>query len=301
MPADPIDPRPHRPYLAMGLRLLAAACVSAMFIAGRIASARGVHIFETLFYRQALALPVVLGWIAMTSGLGSIRSRRIGAHTTRMVIGITGMALNFLSYILLPPAEAVTIGFTMPIFATILSATILKEKTGIHRWGAVLVGFIGVLVTQRPEAGELFSLGVVVAIAAAFMTACVSLILRKLGRLEDPGTIVLWYTVLSLPPLGLGAILYGGAHDAVTWGLLALIGISGGVAQICLTAALRWAPVSVVLPMEYSSILWIALLGLLIGQGWPPAATWVGAALIIASGLYIAWREHLHSRKPASA
>ena len=285
----------------MALRLLGVVCVSVMFIAGRAADAHGVHIFETLFYRQALSMPVVVIWIAMTTGLGSIRVRRVGAHATRMVVGVTGMALNFLSYILLPPAEAVTIGFTMPIFATILSATILKEKTGIHRWGAVLVGFMGVLVTQRPEAGELFSLGVVVAIAAAFMTACVSLILRELGRLEDPGTIVLWYTVLSLPPLGLGAILYGGAHDAVTWGLLALIGISGGVAQICLTAALRWAPVSVVLPMEYSSILWIALLGLLIGQGWPPAATWFGAALIIASGLYIAWREHLQSRKPASA
>ncbi len=301
MPADLTQPRPHRPFLGMALRLFGVVCVSVMFIAGRAADARGVHIFETLFYRQALSMPVVLTWIALTTGLGSIRVRRVGAHATRMVVGVTGMALNFLSYILLPPAEAVTIGFTMPIFATILSATILKEKTGIHRWGAVLVGFMGVLVTQRPDAGELFSLGVVVAIAAAFMTACVSLILRKLGRLEDPGTIVLWYTVLSLPPLGLGAILYGGAHDAVTWGLLALIGISGGVAQICLTAALRWAPVSVVLPMEYSSILWIALLGLLIGQGWPPAATWVGAALIIASGLYIAWREHLHSRKPASA
>ena len=301
MPATLIEPRPHRPLLGMALRLLGVVCVSIMFIAGRTADTRGVHIFETLFYRQALAVPVVLGWIAMTTGLGSIRVRRIGAHATRMVVGVTGMALNFLSYILLPPAEAVTIGFTMPIFATILSATILKEKTGIHRWGAVLVGFVGVLVTQRPDAGALFSLGVVVAIAAAFLTACVSLILRKLHRTEDPGTIVFWFTFLSLPPLGLGAILYGGAHDAVTWGLLALIGISGGVAQICLTGALRWAPVSVVLPMDYSSILWIALLGLLIGQGWPQAATWIGAALITASGLYIAWREHLHGRKPPSA
>ena len=301
MPADPIDPRPHRPYLAMGLRLLAAACVSAMFIAGRIASARGVHIFETLFYRQALALPVVLGWIAMTSGLGSIRSRRIGAHTTRMVIGITGMALNFLSYILLSPAEAVTIGFTMPIFGTILSALILKEKTGLHRWGAVMLGFMGVLVTQRPDAGELLPIGAAVAIGAAFMTACVSLILRELGRTENAGTIVFWFTVLSLPALGVGALLYGGGHDPLTWCLLVFIGLSGGVAQMLLTGSLRWAPVSVVLPMDYSSIVWIALLGLLIGEGWPQATTWIGASLIMASGLYIAWREHLHSRKRCSA
>ncbi|WP_030539590.1 DMT family transporter [Sphingobium sp. DC-2] len=301
MSASPADPRPHRPLLGMALRLGAAVCVSAMFIAGRVASTRGVHIVETLFYRQLLALPVVLSWIAMTGGFGSIRARRIGAHATRMVVGVAGMALNFLSYILLPPAEAVTIGFTMPIFGTILSAAILKEKTGLHRWSAVLVGFLGVLVTQRPDAGELLPLGVAVAIAAAFMTACVSLILRELGRTENAGTIVFWFTALSLPPLGLGALLYGGGHDPLTWALLLFIGLSGGAAQMLLTGALRWAPVSVVLPMDYSSILWIALLGLLIGQGWPPATTWIGASLIMASGLYIAWREHLHARRQRSA
>lgn len=272
-----------------------------MFVTGRLADAHGVHIVETLFYRQALALPVVAGWIAMTTGLPSIRTGRIGVHATRMVIGLTGMALNFMSYILLPPAEAATIGFTMPIFGTILSAIILKEKTGIHRWGAVLIGFLGVLVMQRPDAAQLVPIGVAVAIAAAFVTASVSLVLRELGRTEHAGVIVFWFTLLSLPPLGVAMLKYGQSHDALTWGLLALIGVSGGIAQICLTGALRWAPVSVVLPMDYSSIIWVALLGLLIGQGWPGAATWAGASLIIASGLYIAWREHLHARRQASS
>src|SRR3546814_17715384 len=91
-----------------------------MFVTVRLADARGVHVVESLFYRQALALPVVFAWIATTTGAGSIRTRRIGVHATRMVIGMTGMLLNFLSYILLLPAEAVTIGFTMPIFGTLL-------------------------------------------------------------------------------------------------------------------------------------------------------------------------------------
>ncbi|AJR24779.1 MULTISPECIES: DMT family transporter [Sphingobium] len=301
MPPPPPSNRPHRPFTAIGLRLLAVICLSIMFVTVRLADARGVHVVESLFYRQALALPVVFAWIAMTSGMGSIRTRRIGVHATRMIIGLTGMVLNFLSYILLLPAEAVTIGFTMPIFGTILSALILRETTGIHRWSAVLIGFLGVIVMVRPDAGHFPAIGVAVALAAAFVTACVSLVLRELGRTESAGVIVFWFTLLSLPPLGVAMLFHGQAHDAMTWGLLLLIGVTGGIAQICMTAALRWAPVSVVLPMDYSSIVWTTLLGWAIWGNWPIATTWIGAALIVGSGLYIAWREHVHARRTPSA
>src|SRR3546814_12745368 len=84
---------------------------------------------------------------------------------------------------------------------------------------------------------------------------------------------------------------FGQAHDALTWGLLAIIGLAGGMGQLCLTGALRWAPVSVVLPMDYSSLIWATLFGWLIWDHWPGESTWAGAALIVASGLYIAWRR----------
>nr|WP_281061222.1 DMT family transporter [Sphingobium sp. Sx8-8] len=283
------------------MRLTAVICLSVMFVTVRLADAHGVHIVESLFYRQAMALPVVFAWIASTTGIGSIRTRRIGVHATRMVIGLSGMALNFLSYILLPPAEAATIGFTMPIFGTILSALILREATGIYRWGAVLIGFFGVLVMVRPDAGHFAAAGVAVAIAAAFVTASVSLVLRELGRTENAGVIVFWFTLLSVPPLGVGMLFYGQSHDPVTWGLLLLIGVVGGIAQICLTASLRWGPVSVVLPMDYSTIIWTTLLGWAIWGDWPMSSTWIGAALIIASGLTIAWREHVRARRRTSA
>lgn len=301
MPPAPSQTRPHRPLFAIGLRLTAVICLSVMFVAGRLADAHGVHIVETLFYRQALALPVVFLWVAMTSGVQAIRIRRIGVHATRMVVGLTGMALNFLSYILLPPTEASTIGFTMPIFGTILSALILRETTGVHRWGAVAIGFVGVLIMVRPDAGHFPTMGVAVAVGAALVTASVSLILRELGRTENAGVIVFWFTLLSVPPLGVGMLFYGQSHDAATWGLLLLIGVVGGIAQICLTGALRWGPVSVVLPMDYSTIIWTTLLGWAIWGDWPMSTTWIGAALIITSGLYIAWREHVRARRPALA
>jgi drug/metabolite transporter (DMT)-like permease len=282
----------------MTLRLIAVLCLSIMFIAGRIASEHGVNLVETAFYRQLLALPVVVATLAMTNGIGAIRTRRLGIHAARMTIGLAGMMLNFLSYILLPPAEAATIGFTMPIFGTILSALILREATGAHRWGAVLLGFAGVLVMVRPDAGHFPAEGVAVALAAAVLTAVVSLVLRELGRTEQAGTVVFWFTLLSLAPLGIAMPFFAQAHDPATWGLILMIGVVGGSAQLLLTAALRLGPVSVVLPMDYSAILWTTLLGAFIGEGWPMATTWIGAALIIASGLYIAWREHVRARRP---
>ena len=293
--------RPHRPFLAIGLRLLAVICLSVMFVTVRLADRHGVHVVESLFYRQALALPVIFAWIATTSGVRSIRTGRIGTHASRTVLGLVGMTLNFLSYILLPPAEAAVIGFTMPIFGTILSALILKEPTGIHRWSAVAIGFLGVLIMIRPDSSHFPPVGVAVAVAAALVTASVSLVLRELGRTENAGVIVFWFTLLSLPPLGLAMLFFGQAHDAATWGLLLLIGVFGGIAQLCLTGALRWGPVSLVLPMDYSTVLWTALLGWALWGDWPMATTWVGAALIIASGLYIAWREHARARRSASA
>src|SRR3546814_1852298 len=92
---------------------------------------------------------------------------------------------------------------------------------------------------------------------------------------------------------------FGQAHDALTWGLLAIIGLAGGMGQLCLTGALRWAPVSVVLPMDYSSLIWATLFGWLIWDHWPGESTWAGAALIVASGLYIARSEEHTSELPS--
>lgn len=264
-----------------------------MLVAIKLAGQRGVHIMESLFYRQFLSLPLVLGWLWLGPGLTSVKTGRIGAHASRTVFGMVGMILNFLSVTLLPLAEATTIGFTVPIFATILSALVLKEATGAHRWTAVIFGFCGVLVMVRPDAGHFPAVGVTIAIAAAVMVATVTILLRQIGKTEAAPTTVFWFTVLSLPPLAIGMIFFGQNHDPLTWGLLAVIGLAGGAGQLCLTGSLRWAPVSVVMPMDYSSLIWATIFGWLIWDYWPGGSTWAGAALIVASGLYIAWRERI--------
>ena len=297
----PPPARDERPLTAIGLRLLAMMFMAAMFALGKVVGSRGVHLGELIFYRQALALPLILVWVAMTDGLGSVRTNRLRAHVSRTALGLTGMALNFGSYLLLPLTEATAIGFTMPIFATLLSALLLREATGPHRWAAILLGFAGILVMVRPDGAHLPAFGLTVAISAAVMTACISLLLRDLGRTEKAGVIVFWFTALSIPPLAILMLFVGKAHDPLTWLCLLGVGLTGGCGQLCLTGALSRAPVSVVLPMDYSSIIWSTMLGLLIWGEWPVATTWIGAVLIIVSGLYIAWREHVRARRPVLA
>jgi len=290
-------PRAERRLYALGLRLLAVACLSTMGALIKLASTRGVHLVETLFFRQLFSVPVVLLWAAMGPGLASLRTIRIRAHMTRTLFGVTGMVFNFGAVLLMPLAEATTLQFTVPIFATILSALILKEVAGIHRWSAVILGFIGVLIVVQPGNGHFPLYAGAVGLMAAFMVAAISIQLRELGRTETAPTTVFWFSLLSVPLLGLVYPFFARNHDPLTWGLLAGIGLVGGLGQMALTAALRWAPVSVVVPMDYSSLVWATLYGWLLFDAWPGTSTWFGAPLVIASGLYIVWREARLSRR----
>lgn len=293
MPAAPAERR----FLAIALRLFAAFALTVMFAIVKLLDARGVSLLESLFYRQAMALPLVLGWIAAGPGWGVIRTQRLGAHVWRTAIGMSGMALNFLTFTLLPLAEATVLLFTTPIFATILSALVLREQVGAHRWAAVLLGFAGVALVVDPRATQLPWSGVAVGLTAALVVSGVSITLRQIGRTESATTTVFWFTILSVAPMAVAFPLYGRMHDGPTFALLVLLGLAGGLAQLALTASLRLAPVSVVLPMDYSNLIWAAAIGFLVFATVPSPSLWLGAPLIIASGLYIVWREHVRRRE----
>ena len=263
----------------------------------KLASTCEINLAETLFFRQLFALPVVLLWVLLGPGIASLKTKRLPKHLSRTLFGLTGMIFNFGAVILLPLAEATTLQFTVPIFATILSVLFLKEFAGIHRWSAVFFGFIGVLIVVQPGGGHFPLYSGLVGLMAAFMVAIISLQLRELGKTETAPTTVFWFSLLSLPVLGAVYIFFAQPHDAKAWVLLAGIGIIGGLGQMALTAALRWAPVSVVVPMDYSSLIWATLYGYALFGVLPGSSTWLGAPLIIASGLYIVWREHRLSKR----
>jgi len=157
----------------------------------------------------------------------------------------------------------------------------------------VIAGFVGVLIVAQPWSGHFPLAGAFVGLMAALFVAIVAILLRQIGKTESAGTTVFWFSLLSLPPLGIAYAFQLQPHDAVTWAILIAIGLIGGVGQLALTGSLRFAPVSAVVPMDYSSLIWGTLYGWLIFGAWPTPYTWIGAPVIIASGLYIVWRERV--------
>lgn len=283
---------PDRILHGLGLRLVAILMLSTMGALIKLVETHGAHLVEIMLFRQFFAIPFVLAWVMMGPGLASLGTRHFGLHVSRSAVGLTGMVFNFGAVLLLPLAEATTFGFTVPIFATILGALVLKEPTGLHRWGAVLAGFIGVLIVTQPGGSHIPLGGALVGLTAALFVAIVAIQLRQMGRTENPATTVFWFSTLSVPPLLIGYAFVAAPHDWQTFALLILIGFVGGAAQLALTASLRFAPVSAVVPMDYSSLIWATLYGYLLFGVLPSPWTWVGAPVIIASGLYIVWREH---------
>ncbi len=290
--------------LALGLRLFSVLALSTMSLLVKLASESGIRLTEIMFWRQFAAIPVALTWVAFTAGLATLRTQRFGAHLRRSFMGVTGMVFTFGSVILLPLAEATTLGFTVPIFATILSALVLREQVGAHRWAAVILGFIGVLIVIQPGSGGFPLKGALVGLMSALIIGIISIHLRDLGRTEAPATTVFYFSLLSsmmmlalhlapLPEAARTLVAWGpGAHSLNQWLLIVGLGLCGGLGQIALTASLRHAPVSTVVGMDYTSLIWSTLYGWAIWGVLPSHTTWLGAPIIIASGLYIAWREH---------
>ncbi len=288
MPASP----PDRIFPAIGYRLVSVLAFATMGALIKLAELGGAGLGELLFFRQVFALPVVLAAVMAGPGLASLRTQRLPAHLLRAFVGMSSMACMFSAVLLLPLAEATTLQFSMPIFATVLGALVLREPTGVHRWGAVIAGFIGVLVVTQPGSGHIPPLGAAFGIVAALLSATVSILVRRIGRTERATTTVFYFSMLSIVPLGIWFALTTAAHPPVTWALLVCVGLTGGVGQIAMTNSLAMAPVAVTLPMDYSGLVWATLYGWVLFAVLPTPMTWVGAPIIIASGLYIVWREH---------
>lgn len=286
---------------AIGLRLIAAALFAAMGAAIKAAELGGAALAETLFFRQFGAMILVGAIVGVGPGFATLRTQRLPAHLLRTAVGLSSMACNFAALFLLPLAEATAISFSMPIFATIMGALFLAEPTGWRRWLAVLTGFAGVMVVTQPGGGTLPLAGIGLGLLAAFLSAAVSILLRTMGRSEPPVRTVFWFSGLSAIVLLPFYLSVAQPHPAATWAALLAIGVLGGLAQIAMTTSLTLGPVSVVVPMDYTALIWATLLGWLAFDRLPATATWLGAPIIVASGLYIIWREHVRRREETQA
>ena len=289
-------PPAHRPLLALLIRLGAIGALATMAALVKLAAERDIHLLEIMFWRQFITIPLALAWVLATTGIGALATKRPGTHFLRGVYGTIGMVLTFGAVILLPLAEATTLNFTAPIWAVILSIVLLKEKVGIWRWSAVLLGFVGIVVIAQPGGGHFPLVGALVALGGAFMIALISIQIADLNRTDTPLTIVFYFAAFSASLTAITLPFVMTAHDGTGWLLLLGIGVSGALGQLLLTAALRFGKVASVIVMDYSGLFWATLYGWLLFDTLPPATTWLGVPLVIGAGVIIAWREHRLTR-----
>lgn len=258
---------------------------------------------QLMFFRNAAALPPVLVILAGTGGLGSFRTRRPLAHVLRSVLGMGAMGSGFFAVTLMPLVDATALSFTQPMFLTLLAIPLLGERVGLHRAGAVAAGFAGVLVLSVGQGGfgaSIGPVGLAAALLNAFISACTALLIRRLSATESSATITAWQSALMaafcslLLPFGW---VTPGPRDLA---LLAGIGLSGGVAQYWMTQAYRFGAASMVSAFTYTGIVWAVLFGWLVWHDVPEPSVLLGAAIVIAAGLYILHREVFLARRRRS-
>ena len=266
----------------------------------KLASVEGLNAPELVFYRSLFSLPVVLLWVLKAENLSALKPNQPLAHVWRSIIGLLSMGLVFQALILLPLAEATAINFTAPIFATILSFLILREDVRVHRWLAVIVGFVGVLIVAQPDGASLPVLGLTIALIGALCQAGVTTTLRQIQRSENISAIVFWFAIAGIVAGGLLMPFFGHAHGSRAFALVAAGGLAGGIGQLLMTNSLR-APVSVVSPFDYLQIIGATIYGWLLFSDVPTVHTVIGTTLIAGSGLYTAWREHRRRVRQAGA
>jgi len=259
-----------------------------------------VPIGEMTFFRSFVGLLPIFIWYIWRGKLrGAFTTRNIAGHFWRGLFGILAMGCSFYALVLLPLPEAIAIGYASPLILVILCAVFLKERVRIYRWSAVVIGLLGVMMIIWPRltffstdhVGATLGLGAIVAVLAAFLTAIAMFLMRKLVFTEKTSTIVIYFTLsaslFSLFTLSFGWVI----PDGKSMLLLLGAGFFGGVAQIFLTETYRYAEPSTVAPFEYVSMIIGLFIGYVIFDDVPTPLMLCGASVVIASGIFIIYRE----------
>ncbi len=285
----------RHPLFGVMLKVISTIAFTAMATQIKLVSDR-IPAGEVAFFRSAFALIPVLFWVATRGQLTTVFSTpRIGGHLLRSIAGASSMFCGFTALGLLPLSDATAIGYAAPLLTVILAAVLLGETIRIYRWTAVVVGLVGivVIVSGYVDSGgpDRSAIGAAFALAGAAFGALAATQTRRLTWSEDPSTIVVYFSsftaLFMLVTLPFGWVL----PTSGEWVLLVGCGICGGIGQVLLTQSYRYGEASLIAPFEYVSMVWAILVGYLLFDTLPGLSMLIGSAIVIASGLFVIYRE----------
>ena len=278
-------------WMILGCSFLGAMNVLVRYIATE------VHPFEIAFFRNLGQLVFMLPWL-ISRGFLAMRTERLGAHLVRALLGLTAMLCWFTTLSIMPVAEATALSFTVPLFATIGAALILRETVRMRRWSATLIGLLGALIILRPGIVEMTDASILALVASAFIAAAV-LMTKALSRTESTAVLVV-YMALFMTPLSLVPAVFVWETPSLEMFLwMVVIGGSATVAHLSINRAFASADASAVLPYDFVRLPVAALVAYMVFGEAADAWTWLGAGVIFSAAVYIARREIRMARQRA--
>ncbi len=245
---------------------------------------------QLLFLRGLLALPVVFILVILHGGRRALRTRHFDVHMLRGAINVGSACCFYLSLTLLPLAQATAIAFSAPLFVTAMSVTLLGERVDARAWLAVLAGFVGVMIVVRPGMSG-FQAGALLPLVTAIGYAVMMISARRIGREESMLTTMFYIALCQVLVSAVAQFWYWTPVQwEHAWGILG-IALCSTAGLGLITQAFRVAPASIVAPFDYTGLIGATLLGWVFWGELPDRWAFVGAALIAASGIYIAIRR----------
>ena len=269
--------------------LLACTCFSSMNGIVRHLGQEGLPALVIVFFRSAFGLLAMLPWL-LKPGLASLRAGRPALHAARVAMALVAMAAWFYGLALMPLAEATALSFTTPLFASVAAVLILGEVMRRRRWTATLVGFAGAMIVLRPGFEDV-SVATVCVLVAALLMAVSQTIVKVLARIEHANATVFWLVFLMTPVSLVPALLVWQTPRADQLAWLVALGVIATLGHQSLARAMRAADATAIYPLDFSRLVFAAAIGFVAFGEVPDMWTWAGAAVIVASSVYIARRE----------
>lgn len=252
-----------------------------------------------VFFRYFIALLFSALVVWKGGGVPLLRTRHVYLQALRGFFLLASTMLNFVAMSYLQLAQTAAISFTIPLWVCALSGPLLGEVVGLRRWLAVAAGFAGVLVIMRPGTGS-FHWAMLLSLGTALMGALYNLTTRKVGGADKAETSLFYVGLFGSLGAALPALVHWQMPQGWQWLPLVIMGVAGTAGHLMLIQAHRLAPASALAPFVYTQMIWMIIAGYLVFNNVPDLWTLVGAAIVVASGIYVFARERMHgSLQPA--
>ncbi len=275
-----------------------AASISGANGAVQHLSHSNLHVFEIAFFRQLLGL-IFMSALFLRGGLRPLITRKFGLHVLRSVLNVLAMLAFFYGLSLEPLAKVVSLGLTAPLFATVGAVIFLRERMTPHRWIALAIGIAGALIILRPGI-QVVSLGALMVLISNSLWAVALVVIKVLTRTESSVTVALYSSLLQTPIAFMFAVFFWQWPTAEQLLWLAGIAIFGTISQLALTEAFRKADATLVLPADFTKVIWASLIGYFFFSQVPEIWVGVGAVVIFSAVFYNSYSDARFSRAGSS-